>query len=57
MKRVIIKFKDNTHINIQGDYLVRDGEYILAYNGEALVAMVHKELIKAVYLSEKGGAE
>ncbi len=54
MKRVIFKFKDGTHINIQGDFLARDGEYITAWNGENLVAMVSKELIQAVYISEKG---
>lgn len=54
MKRVIFKFKDGTHINIQGDFIVREDEYITAWNGEALVAMVEKEMVQAVYLSEKG---
>lgn len=54
MKRVIVKFKDGTHINIQGDYLAREDIYITAWNGENLVAMVEKDLIQAVYLSEKG---
>lgn len=54
MKRVIFKFKDGTHINIQGDYIAREDEYITAWNGEALIAMVAKELIQAVYISEKG---
>lgn len=53
MKRVIFKFKDGTFVNIQGDYLARDEEYITAWNGENLVAMVAKELIQAVYISEK----
>jgi hypothetical protein len=53
MKRVIFKFKDGTFINIQGDYLARDEEYITAWDGENLVAMVAKELIRAVYISEK----
>lgn len=53
MKRVIFKFKDGTHINIKGDYLAREENYITAWNGENLVAMVDKELVQAVYLSEK----
>ena len=54
MKRVIFKLKDGTHINIQGDYLARDDIYVTAWDGENLVAMVEKEQIQMVYLSEKG---
>ncbi len=54
MKKVIFKFKDGTHINIKGDFLAREGEYVLAWDGENVVAMVAKEIIQAVYLSEKG---
>lgn len=53
MKRVIFKFNDGTHINIQGDYLAREDNCVTAWNGDNLVAMVNKEIVQAVYLSEK----
>lgn len=53
MKRVIFKFKDGTHINISGDYLAREEVFVMAWDGDNLVAMVDKEQIQAVYLSEK----
>lgn len=55
MKRVIIKFKDGTHINIEGDYLQRDEEFVIAWNGNDIAAIVRIELIQMAYLSERGG--
>jgi hypothetical protein len=57
MKRVIIKLNDGTHINIEGDYLQRDEEYITAWLGENIVAVIKTELIQLAYLSEKTRTE
>ena len=55
MKRVIIKFKDGAHINIEADFLQRDEEFITAWNGNDIAAIVRTELIQMAYLSERGG--
>lgn len=54
MKRVVIKFKDGTHINIVADYLQREEEIITVWNGNDIVAIVRLEVVQAAYLSEKG---
>lgn len=54
MKRVVFKFKDGTHINIEADYLQRDEEFITAWNGDQIIAVVRCEFLAMVYLSEKG---
>lgn len=54
MKRVVIKFKDGTHINTEADYLQRDEEFITAWNGDNIAAIVRIELISMAYLSERG---
>ena len=53
MKRVIIKLKDGAHINIEADYLQRDEEFITAWNGNDIAAIVRTELISMAYLSER----
>lgn len=53
MKRVVIKFSFDDHLNIEGDYIVRDGEFILVYNGDNLVAMVRPEFVNVICISEK----
>lgn len=54
MKRVIIKFSDGNYVNIQGDDLAEDGEYIRIFNGKnILVGVVKMDDIVAVYISEK----
>lgn len=54
MKRVTIKFKDGTHINTEADFLQRDDEFITAWNGDSIAAIVRTELILSAHLSEKG---
>lgn len=56
MKRVYIKFNelnDNDHMNIEGDYIYRDGDYIFVYNGDNIVAMVRPEIVNLICISEK----
>ena len=53
MKRVVIKFKDGTHINTEADFM-RCDDFILAWNGDSLAAIVRLELIQTAYLSERG---
>ena len=58
MKRVYIKFNEfnnNDHMNIEGDYIFRDGDYIYVYNGDNIVAIVRHETINLICLSEKQG--
>lgn len=54
MKRVVIQFKDGTHINTEADYLQRDEEFITAWNGDSIAAIARLELIQTAHLSEKG---
>lgn len=56
MKRVVIKFNeinDNDHMNIEGDYIVNDGEFIYVYKGDNIVAMVRPEIVNLICISEK----
>lgn len=53
MKRVVIKGKDDLHINIEGDYFRFDEDFLLAWNGENLVAIVRVELIQMAYIVDK----
>lgn len=54
MKRVVIKFKDGTHINTEADFLARDEEFLTAWNGESIAAIARLELIQTAYLGERG---
>lgn len=54
MKRVVIKFKDGTHINTEADFLQRDEEFITAWLGDTITAIARVELIQTAHLSEKG---
>lgn len=54
MNRIVIRFKDGTHINTEADYIQRDEEFITAWNGDSISAIVRTELILTAYLSEKG---
>lgn len=56
MKRVYIKFNElnnNDHMNIEGDYIYRDSDYIFVYNGDNIVAMVRPEIVNLICISEK----
>ena len=53
MKKVVIKCKDGLHINIEGDYFRFDEDFLLAWNGENLVAIVRVELIQMAYIVDK----
>ena len=53
MSRAIIKLKDDTYINIPADAIdLRDG-FIMAWNGDYLVAIVKADEVTVCYLSEK----
>lgn len=54
MKRVVIKMKDGTHINTEADFLQRDDDFITAWNGDSISAIVQTDLISMAYMSEKG---
>ena len=54
MPRVIIRLKDGTYINTMGDYLSRNEEgFLIAWNGDDIVAVVRIELVTVAYLTEK----
>ena len=53
MKRVFIRFKDGTYINIEADYLQRDEEFLTAWNGDNIVAIARLEVIQTAHLSER----
>lgn len=53
MTRVIIKFKDDTFINIQADCIdIRDG-WIMAWSGELVVAMAKADEVISCHISEQ----
>ena len=53
MTRVIIKYNNGDLINIQADCIdIRDG-YVMAWQGECIVAYVRAEVVDICYLSEK----
>jgi hypothetical protein len=53
MTRCIINFKDGNHINLPADCIdLRDG-WVMAWNGEMLVAMARADEVIACWLSEK----
>lgn len=51
--RAIIKFKDNSYINIAADYIATQDDFIKVWNGENLVAMARHDEVSVCYLSEK----
>lgn len=52
MPRVIIKLKDGEYINIRGDAIdVRDG-FIMAWDGDALVAVANAECVSSAHIAE-----
>jgi hypothetical protein len=55
MSRVVIKFKDGEHINLQADCIdIRDG-WIMAWRGDALVVVANADEVNVCYISEKKG--
>ena len=53
MKRIVIKCKDDLHINVEGDFFRLDDDFLLAWNGDALVAIVKTELVQMAYIADK----
>lgn len=53
MTRVIIRFKDGEHLNIPADYIDIREEWIVAWNGEYIVAMAKADDVISCHLSEK----
>lgn len=53
MTRVIIRFKNDDHLNIPADCIdIRDG-WIVAWKGEDMVAIARAEEVNVCYISEK----
>jgi hypothetical protein len=51
--RAIIKFKDNSYINIAADYIATQDGFVKVWLGEDLVAMVHQDEVISCHLSGK----
>ena len=53
MTKVIMRFKDGEHLNIPADCIdIRDG-WILAWKGDAIVAISKADEIITCYMTEK----
>ena len=52
MTRVIVKFKNGDHINIAADCIDFRDTFIMAWNGDALVAIVAENEIVSCHISE-----
>lgn len=53
MQRVVIKFKDGSHINLPAMELEIREEIILAWRGNYLIAVASLDNIVTAYVSEK----
>ena len=53
--KLIVYFCGNTdsYVNISADRIVREEEFVLAYNGDKLVGIFEIGVIAAIYLSER----
>ncbi len=54
MKLVVYFNNAETFVNIPADRIVKDEEFVMVYNGAALVGMFDVGVVAALYLSEKG---
>jgi hypothetical protein len=55
MTRVIIRFKDGEHMNIPADCIDIRDEWIFAWKGDFIVAIVRADDVVSCHLSEKKG--
>ena len=57
--RAVIKFTDDTYVNIQADILDVDkvNGFLYAYTKDNLVGAFNLEYIKDAHLSDKGGGK
>ena len=53
MARAVIRFKDNTYLNIPADGLNFVDGWLMAWDGDALVAVVSAEELVEAHISEK----
>ena len=55
--KLIVYFCGNYdfYVNIPADRIVREEEFVLAYNGDNLVGIFEIGVIAAIYLSERNG--
>lgn len=53
MSRVVIKFKDGEHINLQADCIDLQDGWILAWRGDAIVVIAKADEVNVCYMSEK----
>lgn len=55
--KVILKLKDESYVNIPADCIDYRDEFIMAWNGEALVVIAKADNVELCYLTEKGGGD
>ena len=53
MQRVVIKFKDGSHVNLPAMEIEHRGDHIFAWRGNYLIAVAALDSIVAAYVSEK----
>lgn len=53
MKKVVVKCKDGQYINLAGDFIRFDEDFLFAWNGESLIIVVRVELVEMAYIIEK----
>ena len=54
MTRVVIKFKDGSHLNLPGDCIeILDDTWISAWNGDARMLLVRFDEVVCAYVSKK----
>lgn len=56
MKRIIVQLNDGSHINIPADRMERDGDYLIAFSGDKMVAFIDVSAVIVAHMSEKGAA-
>jgi hypothetical protein len=53
MKMVVFQFANGDGMKIPGDCIDMQDEFIFAWNGEYVAAMVRRDIVNAVCISEK----
>lgn len=56
MKRIIVQLNDGSHINIPADRMERDGDYLIAFSGDKMVAFLDVSAVVVAHMSEKVAA-
>jgi hypothetical protein len=53
MARVIFNLRDDSFINIEADAIDKRDGFVMAWNGEFVVALVNEQEVKSCYISER----